>query len=159
MLMPGPPPVPVEKKRRLGNPGKQKLPDVASVVPLRSIDADVPDHLGPAGSAFWQSATREGTHWIAPTDHHVLLLAAEALDRRAELVARLEADGPVLFTDKGYAYAHPAVGMVNTVEAQLTKWLSLLGFSPSDRSRLGLAEVKAQTKLEELRARRDERSS
>jgi len=29
-----------------------------------------------------------------------------------------------------------------------------MGFSPSDRSRLGLAEVKRQTKLEQLRATR-----
>jgi len=28
--------------------------------------------------------------------------------------------------------------------------LSLLGFTPADRSKLGVAEVKAQTKLEEL---------
>lgn len=32
--------------------------------------------------------------------------------------------------------------------------LSLMGFTPSDRSRLGLAEVKAMTKLEQLRAAR-----
>ena len=32
--------------------------------------------------------------------------------------------------------------------------LSLLGFTPSDRSRLGLAEVKAKSKLEELMDRR-----
>jgi hypothetical protein len=33
--------------------------------------------------------------------------------------------------------------------------LSLLGFTPADRSRLGVAEVRAQTKLEKLRAMRD----
>jgi hypothetical protein len=33
----------------------------------------------------------------------------------------------------------------------------LLGFTPSDRSRLGLAEVKAKTKLEELMERRANR--
>jgi hypothetical protein len=44
---------------------------------------------------------------------------------------------------------------------QLTKLiqenLSLLGFTPADRTRLGVAEVKAASKLEELMARRNER--
>jgi hypothetical protein len=35
--------------------------------------------------------------------------------------------------------------------------LSLLGFTPSDRSKLGLAEVKAKSKLEELMERRASR--
>jgi len=34
--------------------------------------------------------------------------------------------------------------------------LSLLGFSPSDRARLGVAEVKRISKIEELRRRREE---
>jgi hypothetical protein len=42
---------------------------------------------------------------------------------------------------------------------QLTKLvqenLSLLGFTPADRTRLGVAEVKAASKLEELMARRN----
>jgi hypothetical protein len=32
--------------------------------------------------------------------------------------------------------------------------LSLLGFSPTDRMRLGIAEVKKQSRLEELMARK-----
>jgi hypothetical protein len=34
--------------------------------------------------------------------------------------------------------------------------LSLLGFSPSDRARLGVAEVKRISKIEELRRRREQ---
>jgi hypothetical protein len=37
--------------------------------------------------------------------------------------------------------------------------LSLLGFTPSDRSKLGVAEVKAQTKLEELIAKKASRGN
>jgi hypothetical protein len=35
--------------------------------------------------------------------------------------------------------------------------LSLLGFTPTDRTRLGVAEVKAMSKLEELQARKADR--
>jgi hypothetical protein len=36
------------------------------------------------------------------------------------------------------------------IEKQITQNLSLLGFTPTDRSRLGLAEIKAKSKLQEL---------
>jgi len=45
------------------------------------------------------------------------------------------------------------------LDKQLVSNLSLLGFTPSDRSRLGLVQVNAKSKLEELmerRANRDE---
>jgi hypothetical protein len=37
------------------------------------------------------------------------------------------------------------------LDRQIVSNLSLLGFTPSDRSRLGVAEVKAVSKLEALR--------
>jgi hypothetical protein len=42
------------------------------------------------------------------------------------------------------------------LERQLVANLSLLGFTPTDRSRLGVAEVKRVSKIEELRARKEE---
>jgi hypothetical protein len=39
------------------------------------------------------------------------------------------------------------------LDSQIMHGLSLLGFTPTDRSRLGIAEVKRQSKLEELRAK------
>jgi hypothetical protein len=43
------------------------------------------------------------------------------------------------------------------LERQIVSNLGLLGFSPSDRARLGLAEVKKESKLEELLRRKAER--
>jgi hypothetical protein len=43
------------------------------------------------------------------------------------------------------------------LDRQLISQLALLGFSPSDRSRLGLTEVKKESKLEALIAKRVER--
>jgi hypothetical protein len=37
--------------------------------------------------------------------------------------------------------------------------LSLLGFTPADRSKLGVAEVKAISKMEALKRRQDARNS
>ena len=67
------------------------------------------------------------------------------------MVEKLQNTDFVLLTDKGYAYANPLVGMVSTIETEMTKLLSLIGLTPADRSRLGLAEVKAASTLEKLR--------
>jgi hypothetical protein len=43
------------------------------------------------------------------------------------------------------------------LERQIISQLALLGFTPSDRARLGIAEVKKESKLEELLRRKAER--
>jgi 5-formyltetrahydrofolate cyclo-ligase len=43
------------------------------------------------------------------------------------------------------------------LERQIISQLALLGLSPSDRARLGIAEVKKESKLEELLRRKAER--
>lgn len=45
---------------------------------------------------------------------------------------------------------------INETEKLLASNLGLLGFTPADRARLGLAEIKRQSKLEELLARNEE---
>ena len=72
------------------------------------------------------------------------------MDKKYELREKLAASDYVLYTDKGYAYANPLFGMLNTVEGDIVKLLSLLGLTPVDRSKLGVAEVKAKGKLEAL---------
>jgi hypothetical protein len=44
---------------------------------------------------------------------------------------------------------------LNDVEKLISSNLSLLGFTPSDRSRLGVAEVRAYSKIDELREKRE----
>jgi hypothetical protein len=82
-----------------------------------------------------------GVHWIAATDAPKVALLRHAL----EDYERLRAAG-----------ASPKD--VREGRAEVAKLLSELGFDPTARAKLGLAEVKAQSKLEELRARRTERS-
>ena len=46
---------------------------------------------------------------------------------------------------------------LRALDKEIVNNLSLLGFSPSDRTRLGVAEVKKQSKLEEIIAKRESR--
>lgn len=154
----GRPPVPTERKRRLGNPGQRKLPDTSKVIALPPVQDATPQQLGPAGKAMWDLITNE-CKWLAESDRASVVFLCEKVDRRQDLVARLESSDPVLYTDKGYAYANPLVGMISTVENEIVKLLSLLGLTPADRTRMGLAEVKAKSKLEEMLADRHGRRS
>lgn len=104
--------------------------------------------LGEAGAQLWSEVYEAGGLWVsARTDTHLLQLVCELLDRREILREEFLAD--------------PTERKVNMslleTEKLIQSCLSLLGFTPSDRSRLGLAEVKAKSKLEELMDRRASR--
>lgn len=148
-----PPNKPTELKRRLGNPGKRSLQPALTVLSAVPVNLDPPATLGDEGASEWRLVLAH-CRWIGPSDLRNLRLYCEALDRRSGLLAEVASQGHVLYTDKGYAYLNPAVGALQTTEVQITKWLSLLGLTPSDRSRLGVAEVKAQSTLEQLAAKR-----
>ncbi len=58
----------------------------------------------------------------------------------------------------GQIVLHPAVKSLRLVDAEIRRLESLCGFNPSDRSRLGLAEIKKKSKLEELLEKRQQRA-
>jgi len=104
--------------------------------------------LGEAGYQLWSEVFGVGELWVSPkTDTQLLQMVCELLDRREILREEFLAD--------------PTERKVNMslleTEKLIQSSLSLLGFTPSDRSKLGLAEVKAKSKLEELMDRRASR--
>ena len=130
---------PNELKRALGNPGRRPIPQPKEYVeggyiePMRDLQE--------AGLQLWDAAMRTGEQWIARnSDTQLLLLTCEQMDRRAVLT-QLWRSNPA---DKNLLMR------LAEIEKQITQNLSLLGFTPTDRSRLGLAEIKAKSKLQEL---------
>jgi hypothetical protein len=100
-----------------------------------------------AGAQLWESAMLTGQNWIARnSDTHLLMMTCEQLDRREEIRS------VIAETKDWHLYKQ-----LNDLERLITSNLGLLGFTPSDRTRLGLAEVKTQSKLEELMARKEQR--
>lgn len=86
--------------------------------------------------------------WISATDIPTVRLAQRLWDDMERLRTALDDE----FSDSTFrAY--------RDVIKELRACLSLLGMSPSDRSRLGVAEVKARSRLEELMDRRGRRGS
>lgn len=83
----------------------------------------------------------------------------QGYDERDALRKIIKSEGYTTVGSTGQTVAHPAVGMVRQLEAQITRWESLCGFTPSDRSRLGMAEVQRVSKLDAFLSRRSGRAS
>jgi hypothetical protein len=104
--------------------------------------------LGEVGRQFWDSIFGAGELWISiKTDTALVQMVCEQLDRRERLRVLWEQDP----SDR-------AVNMsLNEAEKQIIQGFSLLGFSPADRTRLGLVSAKTKSKLEELMAKKNAR--
>ena len=146
---------PTELKRALGNPGKRKLPDQGKVIMLPQISSEPPTQLSKAEKTKWIELRRSAP-WIAVTDEPLLTSLVQKMTRQKEIAKELEKSSFVLYTDKGYAYANPLFGMLSTIETEIFKILCQLGLTPVDRSKMGVAEVKARTKLEEILSQKNE---
>lgn len=139
------PPKPAEMKRLLGNPGKAKLPKEVAYIEGGYVEPARP--LDWAGKQLWDAAMTTGGNWIARnSDTQLLLMTCEQMDRRTGLIDKI--------TESGDWRMYRAL---HDLEKMISGNLSMLGFTPTDRTRLGLAEVKARSKLEELMARKDKR--
>jgi hypothetical protein len=77
-------------------------------------------------------------------------------DRIAELEIWLGSDVERRWytSPNGQIVTHPAVKQIDQMDAQNTAWMSLLGFTPSDRARLGLAEIRVANELDQFRQRK-----
>ncbi len=144
------PPKPTEVKRRIGNPGNRPLPAVASVTALPAADG-VPVPLRPLlnqGQRMWERIWSEGAIWLSPhTDIELVQMLAETMDEREGL------RGYVL---SGEAEWRDRVAL-RSIDDQIKSMLSALGFTPVDRTRMGVAEVRSMSKLEALQARAAQR--
>jgi hypothetical protein len=151
MARTGRPPKPIEVKRITGNPGHRPLPDAGAIqlLPQATSTPQPSRALGEHGRALWDRIWSMGVQWISPTsDLEILLLTCEAVDERADLRLEVLQSG-----DRQLRRG------LRELDRQIMASLSELGFTPTARSRLGVAEVKAASKIEMMRqAAREARS-
>ena len=151
----GRPPKPAEIKRATGrtpgtDSGGRKLAELAvvSTLPMADRTPPPPANLGEAGIELWNNAWSTAITWLSPDSdfraiEHAANVADDVAAARAKYRATLDsADGRVLVSlNKSYADA-----------------LSALGFDPVSRSRLGVAEVKRVSALDQLIANRQKQN-
>lgn len=145
----GRPPKPVEQKRRAGNPGKRPLPEPAVVLPAAMVSQLPEPHrpLGSAGRQLWDRVWLEGFAWVSPqVDVELLQMVCEQVDERQALRVKVLRDGE--WRERL---------ALRQLDRQVLECLSLLGFTPVDRARLGFVEVKIQNELDAFRDRKRRR--
>ncbi len=149
MAQQGRPPKPIEQKRKLGNPGKRTLPDPDDLQQLEpaTTTPKPPRPLLQPGIELWDRIWALGATWISPeSDLEFLLMTCELVDERWNLrIKVMQKDEPRMRR------------ALRELDRQIFSNLSLLGLTPTDRSRLGVAEVRARSQLEELMARSENR--
>jgi len=137
----GRPPKPVEQKRLLGNPGQRPLPDINKTIAVPGGYVEPVRDLGESGRALWDAIFKKGELWISNrTDIHFLQMVCEQHDRRQMLMEKIQAD-----PDNWRMYRQ-----LHDLEVMIANNMGRLGLTPADRTKLGYAEVKARSKLEEL---------
>jgi P27 family predicted phage terminase small subunit len=157
----GRPPKPIELKRRTGNPGRRPLPDKSKTVALvPSTGAPVPLALKAAGRDVWHRA-QEHAIWLSRLDLMLLEILCRAVDQHDEMGRMVAEDGltqiePVV-TPAGHVVGekkipHPLLKELRALEKTIQSSAAALGFDPTARSRLGLAEVKVRSALAEFDA-------
>jgi P27 family predicted phage terminase small subunit len=117
--------------------------------------------LGEDGLALWNHVWVAGRTWLSPeSDQTIVAMLCEAQDDYCLIRNLLNSGEEPRFyiTANGQMVTHPLVTQLQNLRAQMTSWLAAIGFSPADRSRLGLAEVRVRDDLDELQRRRVDRT-
>lgn len=133
-----------------GNPGQHKIRTNDAIAPLDYGYVEPIRPLGVVGKQFWDSVFGAGELWISiKTDTQLVQMACELLDRR-EVLREAWASNPI---------DRPTNMSLLETEKQIISAFSLMGFSPSDRTRLGLVSAKTKSKLEELLAKKADKAN
>ena len=134
-----------EEKRLVGSrlAGKELTLAVTEIVeapePLRRLED--------SGLELWRKAWATNATWLKPTDLDLLQITCEQLDERDSL--------RLFVLDNMEAWHERAA--LRVLERDIQANLTQLGFTPTARQKLGIQEVKAASKLEELMARKEQR--
>src|ERR1019366_348963 len=153
----GRPPKPIERHRATARDATHKADGRALVAPgagaqaaVRAVIPIPADELGGRGLSEWEKIWTAG-YWLKDDqDYAWVLMISHAYDDIEAFRAQVKLEGLIQTGSMGQVIAHPLIAEIRRAEAVVMKALSTLGFSPTDRARLGLAEAKAQSALKDL---------
>lgn len=136
-------PKPTKLKVQAGNPGKRPLNDAEPA--YKPGAGSPPACLDAVGKAEWRRVSKLMTvaGVLTQADRSVLTLYCSAWSRWIVARKKLEVEGEVYTTEKGYQCPSPYVGIANQAEATVAKLGASLGLDPSSRSRLTATPAKA----------------
>lgn len=137
----GRPPVPLERKKKLGHLREDRLPQ-GRLVEIENPNGNLepPETLQKAGLDLWQRVATSAPWLWQGVDNQLLQILCEQVDERQAL-REILTEGLGDWRDRS---------ALRALEKQIVDNLSLLGFTPTDRARLGLLEVRKTEKMSAL---------
>jgi P27 family predicted phage terminase small subunit len=151
----GRPPKPVERLKATQRDATHKADGRELAIPTYTLPAATtipvpPDELGERGLSEWEKIWSAG-FWLSPDqDYHLVTIIATAYDEIEEYRREVAVTGYTVEGIRGTTVANPLIAEIRRAQQMIIKALSLLGFSPTDRARLGLAEVKRKNAIADL---------
>lgn len=147
-------PKPIERHLATARNGKTlggrdlEVIDVSGLEPVRAPEP--PEGLGERGSIEWRKIWTAGK-WLWPDqDYAWVEQVSRAYDDLATYRATVAEEGLTVEGYNGQTVAHPLIREMRACEDTIRKCLSQLGFSPTDRARLKLTELKGASELQKL---------
>jgi hypothetical protein len=141
-------------RSRTTTAGGRPIPPPAVTLAASDAVPTAPTCLRAAGKAAWNDLWTVGQAWLSPEADRVLMsMLAKRIDEQRTLERLIDRADP--YSDRILSLRRA----LRALDEQITKLLAELGFTPSARSRLGVAEVKRRTpsEMDELMVRRDAR--
>lgn len=147
-------PVPIERMLARSENGKTlggRDLEVIDVGALAPVDAPpVPEGLGERGRLEWAKIWTAG-RWLWPDqDYAWVEQVSRAYDDLATYRAVVAEEGLTVEGYNGQTVAHPLIAEMRKCEDTIRRCLSQLGFSPTDRARLKLTELRASKTAQDL---------
>jgi len=154
--------IPIERKRLKGSRIRNGLaaspmPETALALVDLSVVPVAPKGLGKVGKEYWTVLWTGGRRHLSELhDGPLMGRLCRNYQKIYDLELWLGDDVTTRWytSPNGQIVTHPAVKQIEQMDAQCTAWLSMLGFSPSDRARLGLAEIRVANELDAYRQRK-----
>lgn len=144
MVSKGRKPVPTKLKKLAGNPGQRPLNE-QEPLPDAAIP-EMPDCLDKIAAKEWDRITLElfKLGLLSEIDMAALAGYCQQYGLWYKASKKLQKQGLIEYTEKGYPIQNPMVGVVNKALERMAKMLVEFGMTPSSRSRVG-ASTKAST--------------
>jgi P27 family predicted phage terminase small subunit len=147
-------PVPIERMMARSANGKTLggrdlvVHDIGQMAPVEAPEA--PEGLGGRGQAEWVKIWTAG-RWLWPDqDYAWVEQTARAYDDLQTYRKVVADEGLTVEGYNGQTTAHPLIREMRACEDTIRRCLSQLGFSPTDRARLKLTELKGAQAAQDL---------
>jgi phage terminase small subunit len=146
-------PVPVEVKRRRGNPGKRPLPAPLRFAPLEAVP-EPPTDLGKVEREAWRTIAGPLTEAGALQAIHLPLLRQFAVATGLAERARLELEtGELVVRGSRGDILNPAFRAWSQAVALVARLAAEFGGSPSSLTSIGLSQLRGKSLQQELAER------